>query len=283
MKFHSLDQNTLYTASADGTIKITDLDTELVKQRVVDLNPRGFVCEKEWNMFYSLERLEGCVIAGDCWGSLHRFDDRAHEYMGEPLQCHKKGKKLGHLHVHPLASHLFLSSGNDWCTKLWDFRMMTAPLATVPHPRLVSSAFFSPRTGNRILTTCLDNRIRVWDTLFSFCNEAPREIVHSQDFNRYLTPFRAVWDPKDPFERTVMCGRYISDEFGDRALHPIDVFDCVTGGLIACLVDPVCPRICPVNTFHPSMDLIATGSSRCIDIWAPLGQADEDGVVAAGG
>jgi DNA damage-binding protein 2 len=29
----------------------------------------------------------------------------------------------------------------------------------------------------------------------------------SHDFNRYLTPFRAEFDPKDPTERTVVCGR----------------------------------------------------------------------------
>ena len=36
---------------------------------------------------------------------------------------------------------------------------------------------------------------------------ADREIVHSQNFNRYLTAFRAEWDPKDPAERLIVCGR----------------------------------------------------------------------------
>lgn len=34
-----------------------------------------------------------------------------------------------------------------------------------------------------------------------------RAVVHSHDFNRYLTPFRAEWDHKDPTERTVVVGR----------------------------------------------------------------------------
>ena len=51
-------------------------------------------------------------------------------------------------------------------------------------------------------------RLRVWDYVLS-ANEAPdREIVHSHDFNRYLTPFRAEWDPKDSAERTFVVGRY---------------------------------------------------------------------------
>jgi len=34
-------------------------------------------------------------------------------------------------------------------------------------------------------------------------------MVHSHDFNRYLTPFRAVWDRKDRQERVFMIGRSV--------------------------------------------------------------------------
>jgi WD40 repeat protein len=69
-------------------------------------------------------------------------------------------------------------------------------LAELPHNRVVNSAYFSPITGNKILTTCQDNRIRIWDCLYGNLEEASREVVHSHDFNRYLTAFRAEWDPK---------------------------------------------------------------------------------------
>jgi DNA damage-binding protein 2 len=69
-------------------------------------------------------------------------------------------------------------------------------LLTLEHPRVVSRATFSPHTGRRIVTTCSDNRLRVWDDV-SLARVAPdREIVHSHDFNRYLTNFAAVFDPK---------------------------------------------------------------------------------------
>ncbi len=51
-------------------------------------------------------------------------------------------------------------------------------------------------------------RLRVWDYLLSAGEPPDREIVHSHDFNRYLTPFRAEWDPKDPSERVVVVGRW---------------------------------------------------------------------------
>ena len=55
--------------------------------------------------------------------------------------------------------------------------------------------------------TCADNRLRVWDRLVGVDGPPDREIVHSHDFNRYLTPFRAEWDPKDPNERLIIVGR----------------------------------------------------------------------------
>ena len=31
-------------------------------------------------------------------------------------------------------------------------------LASMAHPKVVNAAFFSPLTGRKILTTCIDNR-----------------------------------------------------------------------------------------------------------------------------
>lgn len=63
-------------------------------------------------------------------------------------------------------------------------------MACLDHPRLVNSAYFSPQTGTKLMTTCIDNRVRVWDYVHSIDKPPDREIVHSHDFNRYLTPFR---------------------------------------------------------------------------------------------
>lgn len=75
------------------------------------------------------------------------------------------------------------------------------------HPRVISAAVFSPATGRSILTTCGDNRLRLWDDVGRVDGPPDRELVHSHDFNRYLTPFKAVWDPKDATERTAIIGR----------------------------------------------------------------------------
>lgn len=77
----------------------------------------------------------------------------------------------------------------------------------MPHPKVVNSAYFSPVSGKKLLTTCIDNRVRVWNYLLALDQEPDQEIVHSHDFNRYLTPFRAEWDPKDHDERLFVIGR----------------------------------------------------------------------------
>ena len=75
-------------------------------------------------------------------------------------------------------------------------RLESGSVGDLPHRRVVNSAYFSPRTGSKILTTAQDNRIRVWDSIFGNLESPSREIVHSHDFNRHLTAFRAEWDPK---------------------------------------------------------------------------------------
>jgi len=135
-------------------------------------------------------------------------------------------------------------------------------LAQLTHPRVVTAAYFSPFSGNKIMTTCLDNRIRVWDNLCADLSEPSREIVHSHNFNRYITSFKAEWDPKDRSECLAVIGRYISDNFNGVALHPIDFIDMSDGRLVEQVYDHSITTICTVNKLHPRLDCMATGSSR---------------------
>jgi hypothetical protein len=124
----------------------------------------------------------------------------------------------------------------DMQTRIWDMRMLGPDncLAQLDHPRVVTAAYFSPFTGNKIMTTCLDNRIRVWDNICAGLAEPSREIVHSHNFNRYITSFKAEWDPKDRSECLAVIGRYISDHFDGALLHPIDFLDVSNGRSINC-------------------------------------------------
>ncbi|MEW5309312.1 MAG: hypothetical protein WDW38_001207 [Sanguina aurantia] len=155
-------------------------------------------------------------------------------------------------------------------------------LASLAHPRVVNAAYFSPHTGGKILTTCQDNRLRVWDHAVTASGYPDREIVHSHDFNRYLTHFKAEFDPKDPTESRIVIGRYISEDFDGQALHPVDILDISSGALLQQCIDTNLTTISPVNKPHPRRDIIITGSARSLYLWAPVEEDEEtEGLAAA--
>jgi len=89
--------------------------------------------------------------------------------------------------------------------------------------------------------------IRVWDYLLALDGEPDRVIVHSHDFNRYLTPFRAEWDPKDPDERIIVCGRSVR--------HPLRAIAAVCAIVFPQNHTPPPPQICSLHEH--------TGSCEC--------------------
>ncbi|CAL5388528.1 unnamed protein product [Camellia sinensis] len=262
MKFKPTNDGTVYAASSDGTISCTDLETG-ISSSLMNLNPNGWQGPSSWRMLYGLDvnSEKGVVLVADNFGYL--MDIRSNSKVGETILIHKKGSKVVGLHCNPVQPDLLLSCGNDHFARIWDMRRLESgsSLCSLAHRRVVNSAYFSPRSGSKILTTSQDNRVRVWDSIFGNLGSPSREIVHSHDFNRHLTPFRAEWDPKDPSESLVVIGRYISENYNGAALHPIDFIDISTGKLVAEVMDPNITTISPVNKLHPRDDVLATGSS----------------------
>ncbi|KAL0370658.1 UNVERIFIED_CONTAM: protein DAMAGED DNA-BINDING 2 [Sesamum angustifolium] len=272
MKFSPSNDETVYGASSDGTVSSTDLETG-ISSTLVNLNPDGWQGPNSWRMLYGLDMNsdKGILLAADNFGLLYMVDTRSDNVIGKPILIHKKGTKVTGLHCHPLQPDLLLSCGNDHFARIWDMRRPEAgsSIYELPHKRVVNSAYFSPQTGSKILTTSQDNRLRVWDSIFGNLDSPSREIVHSHDFNRHLTAFRAEWDPKDTSESLIVVGRYISENYNGVALHPIDFIDVSTGQLVAEVMDPNITTITPVNKLHPRDDVLASGSSRSIFIWRP--------------
>ncbi|CAL8469557.1 g9098 [Coccomyxa elongata] len=287
------------SASSDGLCKVFDVETGF-DTVVLNMNPDGWIPgvtnERTWIMLYGLDVCteRQLIIAGDSKGKVYFADARTNKEIAQ-LQLHKKGNKVNTVHVNPVNCNLMMTGSNDWTARIFDIRNMPSSvgsssshasgngsedkameLTCLDHPKVVNAAYFSPRSGSKIMTTCIDNRLRIWDYILSAGGPPDREIVHSHDFNRYLTPFRAEWDPKDTAERTIVVGRYISEDFGGAALHPVDIMDASTGRLLTQLVDANLATICPVNKPHPRMDVIISGSSRSLYAWRPVSEGNED-------
>ncbi|KAG4167899.1 hypothetical protein ERO13_A13G224600v2 [Gossypium hirsutum] len=277
MRFSPANDGMIYAASSDGTVSCTDLETG-ISSTLMNLNPDGWQGPGSWRMLYGMDiNLErGVVLVADNFGFLYLVDSRSNSQTGKAIMIHKKGSKVVGLHCNPFQPDLLLSCGNDHFARLWDMRRLEAGsvLANLEHRRVVNSAYFSPFSGTKILTTSQDNRLRIWDSIFRDLDSPSREIVHSHDFNRHLTPFRAEWDPKDPSESLAVIGRYISENYNGTALHPIDFIDINTGQLVAEVMDPNITTITPVNKLHPRDDVLASGSSRSLFIWRPKEKFD---------
>ncbi|CAN1221746.1 Protein DAMAGED DNA-BINDING 2, partial [Linum grandiflorum] len=278
-RFNPVNDGTIYAASSDGTISCIDLETGL-SSSLMNLNPNGWQGPNSWRMLYGMDMNaeKRVVLVADNFGFLYMVDTRSNHNTGDAIMIHKKGSKVVGLHCNPVHPELLLSCGNDHFARIWDMRKLEAgsALHDLPHKRVVNSAYFSPTTGCKILTTAQDNRLRVWDSIFGDLESPSREIVHSHDFNRHLTPFRAEWDPKDPTESLAVVGRYISENFNGAALHPIDFIDTSNGQLVAEVMDPNITTISPVNKLHPRDDVLASGSSRSLFIWRPSWSSEVD-------
>ncbi|KAJ0020433.1 hypothetical protein Pint_32559 [Pistacia integerrima] len=277
MRFNPTNDGAVYAASSDGTISCTDLETGIALS-LMNLNPDGWQGPNKWRMLYGMDinQEKGVVLVADNFGFLYLVDIRTNSKSGEAILIHKKGSKVVGLHCNPIQPELLLSCGNDHFARIWDMRRLEAgsSLYNLSHKRVVNSAYFSPLSGSKILTTSQDNRLRIWDSIFGNLESPSREIVHSHDFNRHLTPFRAEWDPKDPSESLAVVGRYISENYNGAALHPIDFIDVSTGQLVAEVMDPNITTISPVNKLHPRDDVLASGSSRSIFIWRPKAKSE---------
>ncbi|WIA23508.1 hypothetical protein OEZ85_000248 [Tetradesmus obliquus] len=277
------------SASSDGTVKLFDVETG-ASSELLNLNPSGWSRGCAWHMFYGADanRELRLVLAGDSDGKVHLLDPRAAGGALSSLQLHKPGSKVNAVAVNPAGgASVVLTAGNDHTAKLFDVRKLSSikPPASDPPPSAAAAAAAaaaavaaSPGSGRgrQILTTCQDNRLRVWSNLLACDGPPSREIVHSHDFNRYLTPFKAEWFPSDPSECRIICGRYISEDFGGVALHPVDIIDAGSGRLLQQLTDLNLNTITPVNLPHPRLDIIISGSSRSLYKWVPQPDDEDD-------
>lgn len=287
-----LDQNKpdlVYTSSSDGlvcAVAMSRMDEEdfTVLQ---NLNPNGWQGKiSTFKMFYGLRyhQERQCLFAGVSDGAITRFDPREGKDLDVDAKFHKG--KVTCIDINPRSQNLLVTSSNDRTVRFWDARKFVPgqELGSYTHGRVVSSAYFSPNTGSKLLTTSFDNKLQVWNDIHAFqgdvndfADAAPIEIVHSHDFHRHLNGFRATWDPKDWRDDLFVCGRFMGDAYYNEGvseeeatvLHPIDIFSATTGEIIHSLIDSAMPLISPIAKCAPHADVVLTAASRDLVLWSP--------------
>ncbi|NXW22615.1 WDR76 protein, partial [Circaetus pectoralis] len=198
------------------------------------------ICRSEENLssFDFLEDNASTAIVGDWDGSVAVVDRRTPGTSSE-LSADIGFKRTRTVHVHPVNKQYFIAAGSvDVC--IYDVRYLkpngNKPVSCLKgHTKSVASAYFSPVTGNRVVTVCADDKLR-----------------RNNNTGRWLTRFRAIWDPKqeDCFVVGSMARPRQIEVFQDtgKLLHSFYNLDFLSS-------------VCSINVVHPSKNILVGGNS----------------------
>ncbi|XP_008943587.1 PREDICTED: WD repeat-containing protein 76, partial [Merops nubicus] len=216
------------------------------------------ICRSEEN-FSSFDFLgeEGSVAVVGCWGGPVALVDRRSPGASPELQADIGFRKTRTVHVHPLHRQYFIAAGlTDVC--IYDIRCLKpsgnkAVSSLKGHTKSVASAYFSPGSGHRVVTVCADDTLRVYDTSsLSLTATLLSKVRHNNNTGRWLTRFRAVWDPKR--EDCFVVGSMAQP-------RQIELFQD-TGRLLHAFCSPPClASVCSINVLHPSRNVLVGGNS----------------------
>ena len=115
----------------------------------------------------------------------------------EPYLVFRGGAKT--VSAHPLKKEWFVCGSSRGDCILFDIRGRVCNKNTLKpvhefkgHTRSVSAAFLSPLTGNKLVTVCYDNKIRVFEVgELKTATEFPiAAIKHNNQTGRWLTTFK---------------------------------------------------------------------------------------------
>ncbi|KFO73767.1 WD repeat-containing protein 76, partial [Cuculus canorus] len=232
---------------SDDTLRCGD-----VTRAVFDEICRG----EDFSSFAFLEDTASTVIVGH-WDGKVAVVDRRIPGTSPELSADIGFKRTRTVHVHPVNKQYFLAAGSvDVC--IYDVRCLkptgNKPVSTLKgHTKSVASAYFSPVTGNRVVTVCADDMLRVYDTTSLLLDAAVLSTVrHNNNTGRWLTRFQAVWDPKqeDCFVVGSMARPRQIEVFQDtgKLLHSFSNLDCLGS-------------VCSINVVHPTKNILVGSNS----------------------
>ncbi|XP_068173569.1 WD repeat-containing protein 76 isoform X2 [Antennarius striatus] len=192
MAFSRAHPTHLLSLSYDGSVRCMDVE-KAVFDDVYDTD--GLL-----KTFDFMSHDCSTLVVGNSYGQVAVIDRRTPGNSHESLHS-MDPKTLRCVNVHPTQKHYFAVAGSR-DVNIYDSRNLKKTNSrTVSqlsgHSLSVSSAYFSPCTGNRVLTCCMDDYIRIYDTS-AMTTQPPllTSIRHDMQTGRWLTKLSAVWDPK---------------------------------------------------------------------------------------
>lgn len=228
----------LFTCSYDGVCRKLDLK-EATFQEIYNSGDHEFSA-------FDVSCDSRSVYLSDNVGDFMVVDVRTSALAVKPFEMH--GRKINTVHVDPGEGTLFTTSSTGGEVGVWDIRKVKKPVKMLSHPKSCQGSYFAPDGSHRILTTCYDDRLRVWD----FKKNAETEsfsILHNTHTGRWVLPFRAIWTPAAD---GVVCG---------SMKRTVNVYDGTTGKTIVRHSSDFLTAIPSRFFVHPTLPLLGASTS----------------------
>ncbi|PIK47014.1 putative WD repeat-containing protein 76 [Apostichopus japonicus] len=194
----------VFTCSYDGTVRCGDFEKGIFDE--IYATDEDSYYDSMLHCFDFLDRSGSNLLIAQNEGGGHvtTIDTRSPGRIGEKLfRLHDKNIRT--VSVHPLKQQYFITASTDCHIALWDVRKLNSngrskSVCELPHGKGVNSAFFSPITGSKILSTCADDKLRIYQ--LEETTEAVADVSlassrhHNNHTGRWLTKFRAEWHPR---------------------------------------------------------------------------------------
>nr|XP_046237396.1 WD repeat-containing protein 76 isoform X2 [Scatophagus argus] len=192
MAFSRAHPTHLLSLSYDGSLRCMDVE-KAVFDDVYDI-------DDGLKTFDFLSHDCSTLVVGNWYGEVAIVDRRTAGNSHESLHS-LDPKTLRCVSAHPLQKQYFAVAESK-VVSIYDSRCLKKAKSQAVsqlhgHSLSITSAYFSPCTGNRVLTSSMDNNIRIYDTS-AMTTKSPllTSIKHDMHTGRWLTKLSAVWDPK---------------------------------------------------------------------------------------
>uniref|UniRef100_A0A8C6Y282 WD repeat-containing protein 76 n=1 Tax=Naja naja TaxID=35670 RepID=A0A8C6Y282_NAJNA len=247
LHFSPVNPAHLLSLSHDGTLRCGDVTRRVFEE----------IYQNESHSLSSFDFLASdasTLVVGMWDGNVAIVDRRTPIPSPEILvDLHSKTRTV---HVHPISRQYFVAAG-ERNVSIYDARHLKSRsqpvVALNGHSKSVASAYFSPVTGNRVVTTCADDTLRIFGThCLSTLAPVLATIRHNNNTGRWLTRFQAVWDPKR------------DDSFVVGSMtrpRQIQAFHASGELLYSFLNEDYLSSVCSINSWHPTRFLVAGGNS----------------------
>ena len=269
LKFDDVNQDRVYTASIDGTVTRHDFSGQ---------NTKVYLDTEDWEKWYTgldVSFSGRMIVAGNNRGYVTLLSLEGEKIWD--LKLHKS--KCNFVQFSQKQPWMMVTTSIGGCSdgvKIWDIRNISdkkSALMELPHDTAVNSAYFSPVSGDKLLTTDQHSQLRVYQGPNFYLLKT---IPHPHRQNQLLTPIKACWHP---LADVVFAGRVPDPTFPgyrEGEICSIDFFCPETGTTLYQLHQPGLQQIISLSQFNPSGDTLLSGMGSSVLMWQPRPERQEE-------